>query len=162
LAGFEVTAEGGDAIAKELNDSLDLRTCFLCHGRWSARIATFSYRKDLSVRGFQTIWDGAHAALRNATRWLFIGYSLPEADIEIRHLLKTAQLARKDELTIQVILKDDPHGGDRYARFLGANVSIIQGGLAAWISQNLEEFCALHEVQAAGASEQSGTEQEFD
>ena len=133
----------GDDIADELDDDLDLSKCFLCGGCWNTRIATFSYRKDLSVRAFQTIWDGAHTALRTASRWLFVGYSLPEADIEIRHLLKTAQLARKDKPAIQVILRDDSAAGDRYARFLGGNINIIQGGLDEWISQELEEYCAL-------------------
>jgi hypothetical protein len=83
---------GGHCIADDLDNDLDLRTCSLCGGRWSTRIATFSYRKDFSVRAFQTIWDEAHTVLRFARRWLFVGYSLPESDIEIKHLLKTAQL----------------------------------------------------------------------
>jgi len=73
----------------------EFRTCIGCPGRIAARVATFSYRKRLRVPFFESIWDEAHNDLRLADRWLFVGYSLPEADIEIRHLLKTAQLARR-------------------------------------------------------------------
>jgi hypothetical protein len=148
----------GNVIAQDLDD-FDLRTCSLCGGRLSTRIATFSYRKDLSVRAFQAIWDEAHTALHTARRWLFIGYSIPEADIEIRHLLKTAQLSQNRQPVIDVVLHDDSPGGDRYARFFGATVKIFQGGLNAWISQHGDEFCAFKEASvSADAKYRAGTE----
>lgn len=70
-------------------------------------------------------------------RWLFVGYSLPEADIEIRHLLKSAQLSRRDEskLSIDVALKSDCEAGERYRRFFGLrDEQIFQGGLQEWIT----------------------------
>ena len=46
-------------------------------------------RKHLDVPFFQSIWDDARESLRSAERWLFIGYSMPEAAVGgIRHLLK--------------------------------------------------------------------------
>lgn len=143
----------GEIIAEDLDLGLDLRECSRCGGRLSTRIATFSYRKDLSVRAFQAIWDEAHTALHTARRWLFIGYSLPEADIEIRSLLKTAQLAQKREPTIDIVLKGDRAAGKRYARFLGANVNVFLDGLDAWIAQHLDDFCALQEARDSGASQ---------
>ena len=142
----------GGVIADDLDLGLDLRTCSRCGGRLGTRIATFSYRKDLSVRAFQAIWDEAHTVLHTARRWLFIGYSLPEADIEIRHLLKTAQLAQKRHPTIDVVLNDDRAGGERYERFFGANVSVFLGALNAWIAQSLDDFCAYQETQVSGTS----------
>jgi hypothetical protein len=87
----------------------------------TARVATFSYCKHLDVPFFQSIWDDARAGLRQADRWLFVGYSLPEADIEIRHLLKTAELAHADlaRLRIDVILKCDKNASIRHERLFG-------------------------------------------
>ena len=105
-------------------------------------MATFSYKKDLSVAFFQNVWDNARSKLRRSQRWLFIGYSMPEADIEIRHLLKSAQLARSnpEDLKIHVILKDDSSVACRYERFFGSsNVLICHGGFSQWAESDFED-----------------------
>jgi hypothetical protein len=108
------------------------------------RVATFSYRKDLNPHAFYTIWDKARTGLLLAEKWLFIGYSLPEADIEIRHLLKSAQLARRDptRVSIEVVLKGDCEAGERYGRFFGLrHEQMFQNGLEEWIANRLEAYC---------------------
>ena len=134
--------DGGKEVARSLVP--EYRACFACGGRIAIRIATFSYRKHLDVPAFQTIWDEARACLAGAQRWLFVGYSMPEADIEIRHLLKTAQLARNDleRLSIEVVLKRDAAAADRYRRFFGrSNVTIHSSGLGDWIETHLSQYC---------------------
>lgn len=133
---------GGRQIARDLKP--ESRNCLVCGGRIAVRVATFSYRKHLDVPFFQQIWDEARTSLAHAERWLFVGYSMPEADIEIRHLIKTAQLARKDvkRLTIDVVLKNDPDALDRYRRFFGLpNVRIHNHGFEEWITSDLDNFC---------------------
>jgi NAD-dependent SIR2 family protein deacetylase len=133
---------GGEDVARDI-EGVDLRRCPVCGGRWSVRVATFSYRKDLSVAAFQAIWDEALSSLRQANRWLFVGYSMPQADIEIRHLLKTAQLARMDpdQLSIEVVLKDCPAASENYRRFFGLpEQALFQKGLDDWISNRLSTF----------------------
>jgi SIR2-like domain len=140
---FELFA-GGRQIANDLVPQY--RQCFSFGGSIGIRIATFSYRKNLDVPAFQTIWDDARSSMARAQRWLFVGYSMPEADVEIRHLLKTAQLGRKDfePLSIDVILKRDECASDRYKRFFGSsNVSIHNNGLENWTSNHLSEYCGL-------------------
>jgi hypothetical protein len=138
---FCLFGEEGQKIAGDLQ--FLFRSCLACGGRCTARVVTFSYHKDLSVRAFQTIWDHAHALLRTADRWLFVGYSMPEADIEIRHLLKSAQLARREprELSIEVVLGEDERAADRYARFFGQKVIMCKSGLHAWIGEHLNRYC---------------------
>jgi hypothetical protein len=72
---------------------------------------------------------------------------MPEADIEIRHLLKTEQLGRRDldRLSIEVILKRDTCAANRYnRRFFGrSNVAIHNNGLREWITSYLPEYCRL-------------------
>ena len=40
-------------------------------------------------------WRTAERLLKEARTWTFIGYSLPPADYEFKHLLKRVELARK-------------------------------------------------------------------
>ena len=135
--------DGGSQVADDLGD-LHLRQCLACGGRWGSRVATFSYRKDLSIPVFQTIWDLARLGLQQASRWLFVGYSMPHADIEIRHLLKSAQLARMtpNNVSIEVVLKNDSAAADRYKRFFGLpDGSIFQDTLGNWIEERLSDYC---------------------
>jgi len=134
--------KGGSSIARELNP--EFRNCIACPGRIAARVATFSYRKHLHVPFFESIWDEARNDMRLANRWLFVGYSMPEADIEIRHLLKTAQLARRTprSLLVDVVLKGDGGIQDRYARFFGDGLTEMNdGGLGRWIANSLDRYC---------------------
>jgi hypothetical protein len=144
---------GGRTVARTLHTPL--RECPLCAGRVAVRVATFSYRKHLDVPFFQSIWDEAREGLREADRWLFIGYSMPEADIEIRHLLKTAELAhsgvsrllqtrpgRKSARPhIDVVMKGDKAGALRYRRLFGKSLrTIANDGVEAWVAKALPNY----------------------
>lgn len=74
---------------------------------WTVPILTFSYRKDLDK--FRAVWGTANTALQFADRWLFFGYSMPETDVEVRHLLKSMQLAHRGRKAplIEIVLKGD-------------------------------------------------------
>lgn len=66
------------------------------------RFATFSYRKALEFPMHESSWRSAERLLREAKTWIFIGYSLPAADYEFKHLLKRVQLSRnRPELVLQ-------------------------------------------------------------
>jgi hypothetical protein len=142
--------EGGTRLADDLRRQMErpsyagLNTCSVCGVRLSLRVATFSYRKDLSADAFYTVWDKARTGLQSAEKWLFVGYSLPEADIDIRHLLKSAQLARRDpsRVSIDVVLREDCEAGERYSRFFGLrHEQIFQDGLGEWITNRLGIYC---------------------
>ena|SRR6266568_801708 len=105
-------------------------------------VATFTYRKDL--QGYHAVWDAARLSLQLAGKWLFIGYSMPEADVEVRHLLKSTQLARRDPTTllIDVILKEDCAAGMRYQRFFGLpSEKVFQDGAERWVATHLRDYC---------------------
>ena len=136
---------GEAELADRLDRSRRWRTCTCCGGSIGMRVATFSYRKDMNPHAFQAIWGRAETDLQLAGNWLFVGYSLPEADIEIRHSLKSAQLARRDSqrVSIDVVLKEDCESGKRYKRFFGlADNLVFQDGIDEWIDRNLEDCCA--------------------
>ncbi|HET8760906.1 MAG TPA: hypothetical protein VFN94_07545, partial [Nitrospiria bacterium] len=138
--------------AKALENGDD-RACRDCGNRTAGRMATFSYRKAFSINQFQTIWDRAHAVLRDSDLWLFIGYSMPEADFEFRHLLKSAQLARREHSSwsCKVILKRDQpdqqnslsEAAAQYRRFFGIDSAMIyRGGLSTWVQDQFDSFCS--------------------
>ncbi len=114
----------------------EAKKCVHCDNRLGARIATFSYRKEVSIPQFQTVWQQAYSALRDSNTWTFVGYSLPEADFEFRHLLKSAEKGAGGNTpkTIRVILKDDAEAGQRFRRFFGvADEQIHQCGLSEFM-----------------------------
>lgn len=125
----------------EATEKLRERTpsgCPGCHApRLSARVATFSYNKAYSFFQFQAVWENALRKLRDARRWIFIGYSLPEADFELRQLLKTAQLGNRNarRVWIEVVIKDDCVVRERYIRFFGVPSSAVSlDGFEAWLA----------------------------
>jgi hypothetical protein len=75
--------------------------------------------------------------------WLFIGYSMPEADFEFRQVLKSAELANRSgkAKNIQVILKKDKSAGLRYRKFFGLRAKAVnQGGLKKWVADKLGDW----------------------
>ncbi|MBI5634972.1 MAG: hypothetical protein HZA15_16005 [Nitrospirae bacterium] len=135
---FDVEAR----LANQLEELTDDRDCPHCGNVLAGRVATFSYRKAFSIAQFHTIWERAHFALCAADNWLLIGYSMPEADYEFKHLLKSAQLGRnKKNWIARVVLKDDLSAENRYKSFLGlTGKDVYQGGLSKWIHSSLDEY----------------------
>jgi NAD-dependent SIR2 family protein deacetylase len=122
------------------NTDRDPPQCPQCKIRLSARVATFSFDKALGYYQFQGVWEEALRVLRRAERWIFIGYSLPEADFELRHLLKTAQLAGKPgrRLQIDVILDNKPAPRDRFNRFFGSKLTKVHNqGFETWAASSV-------------------------
>jgi hypothetical protein len=129
---------------EDLGIDPDSRTCPICGNMLSTHIATFSFRKSYRTFAYPWIWHNAQAALMESSRWVFVGYSLPDADFEFKHLLKTAELtflrrrlAHSGFLDIVVVLKDDPSAEARYRAFFGDRIRrVIQGGLEEYVKLN--------------------------
>ncbi|WP_052634346.1 hypothetical protein [Sanguibacteroides justesenii] len=83
-----------------------------------------TYLKNLSNIQIKLVWQNAAIELSEATRIVFIGYSLPSADFEIRQLL--ARMIRPDA-KIEVVIY--PYGNrvkaevDRYKNFFGSRIA---------------------------------------
>jgi NAD-dependent SIR2 family protein deacetylase len=70
-------------------------------------LITPTFLKDLNSLHIKNIWHNAFLDLTEATKLIFIGYSFPDADFEMRYLLKKAI---RPQTPIKVILhkSDDP------------------------------------------------------
>jgi hypothetical protein len=97
------------------------------------RIATFSYRKALDYPMFQTSWRTAELLLRDAQRWVFVGYSLPPADYEFKYLLKRVQLSRENPPELFLVAGGKRNAAektrDNYQAFFGKTVKVHLDGL---------------------------------
>jgi hypothetical protein len=124
----------GDRLFAELrHDPVPRVECQFCgNKKTTARVATFSYAKAFDFFPFHASWDTALERLRAAANWVFIGYSLPEADYAFKHLLKTAQHASgpSEPKSISVITKHEPTDTDpegqviaRYRQLFGSRLS---------------------------------------
>jgi hypothetical protein len=116
----------------------------------STRLATFSYRKALNFPMYERSWLSAERLLRQSKTWIFIGYSLPEADYEFKHLLKHVQLARR--VPPMMILITGGDGAERtrlnYQKFFGPKITPLSrtyfsNGLTTPAMNRLSEIGAL-------------------
>lgn len=130
--------------------------CPCCEARGlGTRLATFSYRKALEFPMFHKSWLAAEQLLRDASRWIFIGYSLPGADYEFKYLLKQVQLARHKAPPSLVLItggesKEAEETSRNYQRFFGRGIkksgkerSCFMHGLGDDAIGHLQEIGAL-------------------
>jgi hypothetical protein len=69
---------------------------------------------------------------------------MPEADVEIRHLLKAAELSHRTGMRprIDVVLKDDDNARLRYRRLFGRAIrGISNEGIERWVGESLSNYC---------------------
>ncbi len=77
-----------------------------CHcGHFPLRpvLVTPSFVRDVRDSNLLEIWRHSFEALRESTRWTFIGYSFPEEDIAIRSMLVRAYHGRESPPQIEVV-----------------------------------------------------------
>jgi len=126
---------------KELNcdgEVLSSKKCLLCGNGVSSHIATFSYRKSFRSNSFADIWKEAESMLSTSDNWVFIGYSLPDADYEFKHLLKIAEMKlahiKQKSLSVDVVLLNSDSTASKYQKFFGNRLHhIYNGGIREYI-----------------------------
>jgi hypothetical protein len=137
---FNINLSGGQ-FNSMIDGSFEEGKCKLCGNRLSTHIATFSYRKSFRTPSYSSIWYHAERLLSESDHWVFIGYSLPEADYEFKHLLKSAQLRKSDQDSIsrkriEVVVKD-PKTCKKFKTFFGPDTiyKCHNKGLAEYVSK---------------------------
>jgi len=128
----------GTTFNRHLGIAPQERKCPRCKNMVSSHIATFSYRKSFRTFAFSEIWHRAAEILAAAGHWVFIGYSLPSADFELKHLLKSAQLRfahiPNSEKSIDVVSRGEAARAPYEALFGKAGLDYFGGGLAAYVA----------------------------
>jgi hypothetical protein len=131
-AGFQqIDLELFFELKKATKDIEELATkeCLICGNSISSHIATFCYRKSFRANSFPSIWHEAEMMLSASDRWIFIGYSLPDADYEFKHLLKIAELklehVKQSKLRVDVVLLNSDDTISKYEKFFGKKLGVI-------------------------------------
>ncbi|OPZ89501.1 MAG: hypothetical protein BWY74_02700 [Firmicutes bacterium ADurb.Bin419] len=127
-----------DEFSEIITEALESENCFICGDKISSHIATFSFRKSFRENSFPNLWNQAEDVLTYADKWIFIGYSLPQADYEVKHLLKIAQLKlshlEKGKPEIDVVLLNSKSTVSKYRGFFGDRIgTICNGGITEYI-----------------------------
>ncbi|MCX7923468.1 MAG: hypothetical protein N3B21_15885 [Clostridia bacterium] len=140
-AGFQSTDTELFDELKAISNKEDLMgscRCSICNNGISSHIATFRYRKSFRANSFPNVWKEAEDELTNSDKWVFIGYSLPEADYEFKHLLKLAELklqhVKPENLSIHVILLNAQEAILQYKKFFGDRLTYAcNGGIKQYL-----------------------------
>ena len=98
--------------------------------------------KDYRNPHIQKVWYEAERMLRQADQVYFIGYSLPDDDIEVIDLLRRG-LPRQNSTKITVIEYDQQHRGlranpvgQRYRSLFGDGIRWCTEGFGNWLTCN--------------------------
>lgn len=125
---LEITPREKGVVARLISD-FTRASCPECESVYSPLIVPPTFYKDLNNVFLSSIWNKADNVLRKVGHVVFCGYSLPDADMHIKYLLKRAQTNRRKALKFTVI-NQFPGKPDnvcreeeyRYKRFLGPGV----------------------------------------
>lgn len=95
-------------------------------------ILTPTMLKELQNHHLRLTWQHAFMELNRADKVVFIGYSLPLADFELRYFFKKA-LPKKTELYAVLHTADETNGTrERYENFFGMDVQFCFDGFEGW------------------------------
>ena len=84
------------------------QTCRACEGRYVPVLIPPTFFKAMSNPHLVTVWEKAECILRSCKRIVFCGYSLPDADMHIKYLLKRGQMNRKGPAPQVVVINNFP------------------------------------------------------
>jgi hypothetical protein len=119
----------------------NLRSTCSCGFTCGALMITPTFLKSYQNRHLLNIWNAALNELARCPEWVFIGYSLPDDDIQIKTLLLKAKRMRVDttgvppEITV-VTEKDNQDTKTRYRRIFGDCVEFH------WLAQGFDKYTA--------------------
>jgi hypothetical protein len=113
-------------------DSCDECQCKFCGTPLRAVMITPSFAKDYRNPHIQRVWYEAEWMLRESTRAYIIGYSLPNDDLDVIHLLRRGleHLAPNDITVVTHGLDDAIRR--RYWSLFGPQINFETGGFEAW------------------------------
>jgi NAD-dependent SIR2 family protein deacetylase len=116
--------------------------CPVCHEQLRPVLIAPTHLKNYRNPHLTQVWYEAEQLLRSAERVVFIGYSLPDDDVEVVYLLKRS-LAHLPAERISIVEFDatnpdvslaDHAVGRRYRTLFGGDVRWWAGGLDAWLA----------------------------
>jgi hypothetical protein len=127
--------------ALEQSYAFDGQQCSTCRTRLRPLLIAPTHMKDYRNPHLAQVWYEAERVLREAERVVFIGYSLPDDDVEVVYLLKRS-LGNLSADKITVVESGDvasPLGthpvGRRYRTLFGDDIDWHPEGMDAWLAK---------------------------
>lgn len=108
--------------------------CRLCEGNYVPVLIPPTYFKELSNPFLIQIWNMAEEELKECEKIIFCGYSMPDADIHIKYLIKRGLINRNIDKP-EVIIINNRNGKNpyeieneiiRYKRIFGENINYTE------------------------------------
>jgi hypothetical protein len=122
----------GYAGFRNMGESADKVKCPMCDDIISSHIASSSYRKSFRENSYPNIWSEAEDELPSSDKWIFIGYSMPQADYEFKHLLKISEIKLKHKKEkkpeIDVVILNSKTTKEKYESLFGDRVNAVYNG----------------------------------
>lgn len=121
--------------------SPDGAACTICQTKLRPLLIAPSHLKNYRNPHIAQVWYAAEQVLRGAERIVFVGYSLPDDDVEVVYLLKRSlshltpsqvSVIEYAEGDLNVSLLEHPVGR-RYRTLFGDGINWQAGGLDAWL-----------------------------
>jgi hypothetical protein len=120
----------------------DGAACTICQSRLRPLLVAPSHHKDYRNPHLAQVWYEAQHVLRRATRVIFVGYSMPDDDVEVVYLMKRSLAHISDPKQITVIeyceentsIQAHDHPVGRRYRTLFGEVDWHAGGLDRWLN----------------------------
>lgn len=116
--------------------------CLRCHSRYQALVITPTLLKDYANGLLLQVWRNAEQRITRADRLVFIGYSLADADVEIKCMIKRATYncwsQRGQRPTITVVDREGSgtEAEDRYRRLFG-EVEYLPIGFVRYVQDHI-------------------------
>lgn len=117
-------------------DSDDENTCHCSGAKLEPQIVSPSFVRQMDDLNLLNVWNQAQNLLREASHWVFVGYSMPEEDVAIRSMFTRALNFKKTKPTITIIQRSD-EALPKYELLFGSDrLQFVTGGfgefLRAW------------------------------
>jgi NAD-dependent SIR2 family protein deacetylase len=115
-----------------MSEDKPVTKCEFCQSVMSPMIVPPTFYKDMSRVFLGNIWNKCENALRNANHLILCGYSLPDADMHIKYLLKRMQTNRAAPAQVRLTIFNHRDGKtadearmeeQRYQRFFGPGIN---------------------------------------
>jgi len=129
LAALETELSTGGAVRRNLPSQ-----CEYCETSLRPVMITPSFVKDYRNPPIQRMWYEAERLLRRSRRTYIVGYSLPDDDLEVIHLMRRG-FDGCDPRNITVVTNDpDQATRRRYISLFGPQIDWYQAGFEEWMT----------------------------
>ncbi|MGB3477591.1 MAG: SIR2 family protein [bacterium] len=123
------------------NDNI-LKQCAVCGSLRKPVIIPPTWQKEYVNPNLVRMWLTAERLLQKTNKVFFIGYSLPESDVNVRYLLKKSLYRKNAPVEIYIINTADLDSDERkrYKRLFGSTIKCSQFTAFEYFVEKLDDF----------------------